>query len=321
MASGSIRSQHLVPGLVAPPGDRDDLRRDQPEEAADDEAPGGLLGDRHHPVAGDPPEEVERAAAGEERLVEAGVVEHGGQPDVAPGVGRDLADPAHVDAVEEARDDLDGDEQQEDEVGAQPAEEGGPGAGHGGAKDILDTIPPSHGQPPSGPRPDPPRRLRDRHHLQRGAAHRGVPGVARLVRRGAGRRLLLDRPHARDRARLPQRPLRAAHLLRLGLAEELGDGPGGARLDPDLRRRRALHAGAQARDRGAPRRRPQPRRLHHPPARLLPGQGHPLLRLAARPGGAAGAPRHGALPQPQGPRRHDHPAARRRGCAIRWSTT
>ena len=45
-----------------------------------------------------------------------------------------------------------------------------------------------------------------------------------------------------------------AHLLRLGRAEELGDGPHRQRLDPDLRRRRALHAGAAERDRGAARR-------------------------------------------------------------------
>src|SRR5689334_6755994 len=59
----------------------------------------------------------------------------------------------------------------------------------------------------------PPRHLGDRHHLQRGAAHRRLYRVAPLVRRDPGRRLLLDRPDARDRPELRQGPLLPAHLL------------------------------------------------------------------------------------------------------------
>src|SRR5215212_7871221 len=92
----------------------------------------------------------------------------------------------------------------------------------------------------------PPRHLGDCHHLQRGAAHRRLHRVAPLVRRDPGRRLLLDRPDARDRPRLRQGPLLPAHLLRLGLPEELGHGPGRKRVDPDLRRGRALHPGPPA---------------------------------------------------------------------------
>ncbi len=93
----------------------------------------------------------------------------------------------------------------------------------------------------------PPQDLGGDHHLQRRETHRRMPRVAALGGRDPGGRLLLHRPHSRDHPRLSQGDAPAAHLLRLGRAEELGDGPVPARLDPDLRRRRALHARAPRR--------------------------------------------------------------------------
>ena len=124
-------------------------------------------------------------------------------------------------------------------------------------------------------------------HLQRGAPHRRVPGDSRLVRRGSGGRLLLHGQDAGDRPELPQGPLSSTHLFRIGFSEELGDGPGQERLDPDHGRRRASHAGTASGDRRDLRSGSEVRHLHHQTHRLLPRQGDPLLRMAARPGGEA----------------------------------
>jgi hypothetical protein len=110
--------QHLGPGLVALAGDRDHPRGHQAVEAAHQGAGGGLLGDGDDPVPGDPPQEVVGADAGEQRLVQAGVVEDGGQTDIPPGFRRHVADELRVDAVEDPGDDLQEEQDEEDDVGA-----------------------------------------------------------------------------------------------------------------------------------------------------------------------------------------------------------
>ncbi len=188
----------LAPGLVALAGDGDDIARHEAEEAAHQGALEGLVGDGDHPLPGDSPEEPVGGNGGEDRLVEARMVEDRDDPDVgSPRVLPLVAHPAPLVAEEDPGEELD---EQEDRVCDEEAHGAGLPGIDGGAGEVYTVahriwVTPgagpvprrgdkishrrSHAADPHPHRPAP--RLGHHHDLQRGGQHRRVHRVAPVV--------------------------------------------------------------------------------------------------------------------------------------------
>ena len=114
-------------------------------------------------------------------------------------------------------------------------------------------------------------------------------------RRGAGRRLGLDRRHAGHRARDRRLPDRRARVHQLGQLQELGHPAGRASLGADRRRRRTRDRPLAAEINALLADAPAPRRLSHLSGQLFSRPSHSSRRLGLGQSAATVPPRPGPL--------------------------